>query len=280
VAVEAVVYFREPQNILAVDPHRKPLATIGLAPLTSMFWYGKNTERKFDDYRPEVHDSDGLLMKMDSGERVWRPLDNATALRHQSFPANNIRGFGLLQRDRKFNDYQDLFHAYQDVPSVWVDPKDNWGEGRVHVVELSTQYEGMDNVVAFWDPAVKPAPLQRFKFGYTLYWTRDTDLSSNVVMSTRVGVNPRDQRERQFVVDFDLPLIKGNDEEPNAVASCGDNGTITLVKVYRDTNDNTWRVFLNLLPKSGQNEPVDLKCTLKRSDGMTSETWSYRWSPP
>ena len=159
--VEAVVYFRDQANILAVDPQRKPLATIGFAPLTSMFWFGNASERKFDDYRPEVHDSDGLLLHLNSGEMVWRPLVNGTALRHQIFPANNIKGFGLLQRDRNFSHYQDLFHSYQNVPSVWVTPHTNWGDGEVHLVELSTQYEGMDNVVAFWNPAAKPAPCSR-----------------------------------------------------------------------------------------------------------------------
>jgi glucans biosynthesis protein len=280
--VDAVVYFREPQNILAADPHRQPLRTIGLAPLTSMFWYGKNSERKFDDYRPEVHDSDGLLMQMESGERVWRPLDNGPVLRHQSYPANNIRGFGLLQRDRKFADYQDMFHSYQNVPSVWVAPKDNWGEGQVHIVELSTQYEGLDNVVAFWNPASKPAPLQPFRFGYTLYWTRETDItqSSNLVTATRVGLDPRDQRQRQFVIDFDLPLLKGDEQEPKALATCSTNGSIALVQVFRNTDDKNWRVFINMAPNSTDHEPVDLTCALKRSDGFTSETWSYRWSPP
>ena len=282
VEVEAVVYFREPVNILAADPQRKPLATIGLAPLTSMFWYGENSERKFDDYRPEVHDSDGLLMRLDQGETVWRPLDNGPVMRHQSYPANNIRGFGLLQRDRKFDNYQDLFHSYQNAPGVWVAPKENWGGGQVHVVELSTQYEGMDNVVAFWNPAIKPAPLQPFRFGYTLYWTRETDitLSSNMVVSTRVGLDPRDQRQRQFVIDFDLPMLKGSEDPPKAQASCSGNGSISLVQVFRNVPDNTWRVFIDMAPTPGGHDPVDLKCTLKRSDGLTSETWSYRWSPP
>jgi glucans biosynthesis protein len=280
--VEAVLYFRETRDILAADPQRKSLLTIGLAPLTSMFWYGENSERKFDDYRPQVHDSDGLLMQLETGERVWRPLENDPVLRHQSYRASNIRGFGLLQRDRKFDDYQDLFHSYQDVPSVWVAPKDNWGEGQVHLVELSTQYEGLDNVVAFWNPAGKPAPLQPFRFGYTLYWTRETDItqSSNLVVSTRVGLNPRDQSQRQFVIDFDLPLLKGNEEEPKAEVSCSTNAFLPLVQVFRNTDDKTWRVFVDMAPKAGDHEPVDLKCTLKRSDGLSSETWSYRWSPP
>ena len=149
----AVLYFRETNMVQAVDPQRKPLRTIGLAPLTSMFWFGKNSERKFDDYRPEVHDSDGLLMHMDNGEILWRPLNNAAVHAPSAVcDAKNIRGFGLLQRERDFAAYQDLFNLYHLVPSVWVEPHGDWGEGDVHLVELSTHYEGLDNIVAFWDP--------------------------------------------------------------------------------------------------------------------------------
>jgi glucans biosynthesis protein len=280
--VEAVLYFRERANILEVDPQRKPLATIGFAPLTSMYWFGGASERKFDDYRPEVHDSDGLLMHLDSGETVWRPLANGPVMRHQIFPAANLRGFGLLQRDREFDHYQDLFHSYQNVPSVWVAPHTNWGSGAVHLVELSTQYEGLDNVVAFWSPDSKPAALQPLHFGYTLYWTRETDmtLSSNEVVSTRIGINPREQEQRQFVIDFDVPKYTSENDPPDVAASSSDNGTIVEQEIFRNSPDRTWRVFLNMLPKPGQHGPVDLKCVLKKKNQPVSETWSYRWSPP
>ncbi|SPE55583.1 glucan biosynthesis protein, periplasmic (fragment) [Verrucomicrobia bacterium] len=145
--IEAVLYFREPANVRAVDVQHKPVKTIGIAPLTSMFWFGKSSERKFEDYRPEVHDSDGLLVRMENGEILWRPLNNPAVMRHQRFAAHNPRGFGLLQRDREFADYQDLFNPYQRVPSVWVEPRGRWEDGEVNLVELSTQYEGLDNVV-------------------------------------------------------------------------------------------------------------------------------------
>jgi glucans biosynthesis protein len=279
--VEAILYFREPVNVLAADPTRKPLATIGYAPESSMFWYGENSERKFDDYRPQVHDSDGLLMHMDNGTMVWRPLVNGAVLGHQTFPANNVRGFGLLQRDRNFSDYQDLFRTYHEAPSVWVAPHGDWGGGQVHLVELSTQYEGLDNIVAFWDPAVKPPPLQPLRFGYTLYWTREADmtLSSNQVVSTRTGVNPRDQAQRQFVIDFNMPGVTAEDAPPKADVTCGDNGTVTEVQTFRNTPEKTWRVFINMLPKPGGHDPVDLKCTLRKG-AVQSETWAYRWSPP
>src|ERR1039458_4445712 len=131
----SVLYFREPDLVHAVDVQRKPLDTIGLAPLTSMFWFGENSERKFEDYRPEVHDSDGLLMHMENGEVLWRPLDNGPVLRHQKFVARRITGFGLLQRDRIFSSYQDLFNPYQSVPSVWVEPRGtNFDDGDIHLV--------------------------------------------------------------------------------------------------------------------------------------------------
>ena len=190
-----------------------------------MFWFGKDTERKFDDYRTEVHDSDGLLVHMGNGEIFWRPLDNPPATRHQVFSAPNIRGFGLIQRERNFAAYQDMFNLYHQVPSVWVEPDGNWGDGDLHLVELSTSYEGLDNIVAFWDPKNKPAPLQPFRFGYTLYWEGgDADLrrSENRVVSTRIGPDAQFPGARQFVIDFDGPQLDAipEDKPPVAIANC------------------------------------------------------------
>jgi glucans biosynthesis protein len=282
--VTAVVYFREPEQIHAVDAQHKPLATLGMAPLTSMFWFGENSERKFNDYRPEVHDSDGLLMRLDGDEMVWRPLDNGPVMRHQVFAAKHLQGFGLLQRDRNFNSYQDLFNPYQSVPSVWVEPYDNsWEDGEVHLVELSTHYEGLDNIVAFWNPTTKPKPMQPFRFAYTLYWTRETDmsLSSNRVVSTRVGVDPRNAARHQFVVDWDIPSVSSDDEPPEAYSSCSTNATLPVpAQVYRNHAEKTWRVILTMEPKADNKDPVDLRCTLKDANGAAGETWTYLWSPP
>jgi glucans biosynthesis protein len=280
--VEAILYFREPRDIVAADPQRKALLTIGCAPLTSMYWIGGASERKFDDYRPEVHDSDGLLMRLESGETIWRPLVNGARMGHQVFPAANVRGFGLLQRDRNFDHYQDLFHSYDKVPSTWVAPHGTWGNGDVHLVELSTQYEGLDNVVAFWNPSTKPAPMQPLRFGYTLYWTREADmaLSSNQVVCTRVGANPRAQDQRQFMIDFDLPRYTAEDTSPVAVTSCSTNAAIVETQVFRNAPQKTWRVFMNMQPKAGNRQPVDLRCALKAGDRTESETWVYRWTPP
>lgn len=284
-SIRAVLFFRETNNVLAVDKNRKPIKTIGLAPLTSMFWFGKNTERKFDDYRTEVHDSDGLLVNMGNGEVFFRPLDNPPAMRHQIFSAPNIKGFGLLQRERNFSAYQDMFNLYHQVPSVWVEPQGNWGDGDLHVLELNTSYEGLDNIVAFWDPKKKPAPLQPFRFGYTLHWQSgeaDVKRSPDRIVSTRTGVDTQFQGARKFVIDFDGPKFDALTETnpPVAIVSCSAGAHIADQFVVRNTFLGTWRVILKMVPKVGSRENVDLRCTLQSGTNVIGETWVYQWSPP
>jgi glucans biosynthesis protein len=284
-SIEAVLYFRETNNVVAADKNRQPSKTIGLAPLTSMFWFGKNTERKFDDYRTEVHDSDGLLVHMGNGEVFWRPLDNPAKMRHQVFGAPNIRGFGLLQRERKFAAYQDMFNLYHQVPSVWIEPHGNWGEGDLHLVELSTAYEGLDNIVAFWDPKKKPAPLQPYRFGYTLHWeSGEADLhrSENRVVSTRIGPDAQFAGARQFVIDFDGPKLDAipEDQPPTAISSCSGNADIVDNYIARNPFLGTWRVIVKMRPKADNHDAVDLRCTLQQGTNLVSETWVYQWSQP
>lgn len=284
--VEAVIFLREPKEILAANPQRKlPIRTIGMAPLTSMFWFGKNSERKFDDYRQEVHDADGLLVHTGNGEVLWRPLDNPAILRHQVFNAPHIRGFGLLQRERSFAAYQDMFNLFQQEPSVWVQPHGDWGEGDLHLVELSANYEGLDNIVAFWDPKNKPAPMQPYHFGYTLCWENgeaDLKLSENRVVSTRIGLDSDNANTRLIMIDFSGPKLDAIPENspPQAIASCSTNAAIVWNQVLRNTLLKTWRVVLKMRPKPGNANPVDIRCTLQNGTNSLSETWTYQWSPP
>ncbi len=285
--VDAVLFLRETNQVLKVNPQRRPIQTIGLAPLTSMFWFGKTTEHKPDDYRLEVHDSDGLQARMETGEVLWRPLDNPAVMRHQIFSAPNIRGFGLMQRERSFAMYQDSFNSYQLVPSVWVEPHGNWGGGNLHLVELNAQYEGMDNIVAFWDPTNKPAPLQPYRFGYTLYWTRESaesfmKISEERAVSTRIGLDLNCKDCRLIVIDFDGPKLDAvpKDRPPVAIANCSANAAITDNQVIRNEELGTWRVILKMQPKPGNVDPVDLRCTLQQGTNVLSETWTYQWSPP
>ncbi len=284
--VEAVIFLREPKEILAANPQRKlPVKTIGMAPLTSMFWFGKNSERKFDDYRQEVHDADGLLVHTGNGEVLWRPLDNPAILRHQVFDAPHIRGFGLLQRERSFAAYQDMFNLFQLEPSVWVQPHGDWGEGDLHLVELSANYEGLDNIVAFWDPKNKPAPMQPYRLGYTLCWENseaDLKLSEDRVVNTRIGLDSDNTHTRLIMIDFAGPKLDAlpANSPPQAIASCSTNAAIVWNQVLRNTFLKTWRVVLKMQPKPGNANPVDIRCTLQNGTNILSETWTYQWSPP
>ena len=283
VDVEAVLFFRETTKVYAVNTNRLPLKTIGWAPLTSMFWFGKNSERRYDDYRPEVHDSDGLLVRMNNGEVLWHPLDNPSRLRHQVFSAPNLRGFGLLQRERSFGAYQDLFTSFQLEPSVWVEPHGNWGEGDLHLVQLTANYEGFDNIVVFWDPKDDPLPLQPCRFGYTLRWMGGADkLSENKVVSTRMGLDAMGGSGRQIVIDFDGPALDPvpENDPPQAIANCSTNAAIYFNQVLRNPEAGTWRVILKMQPRPGNTDPVDLRCTLQKGTNILSETWTYQWSPP
>jgi periplasmic glucans biosynthesis protein len=284
VDVDAVLFLREAAQVRVVASERKPMLSLGLAPLTSMFWLGKQSERRFNDYRPEVHDSDGLLMQTETGEWVWQPLANPARMQHQRFEARNLRGFGLLQRERSFEAYQDMFNLYHQVPDVWVEPHNKWGAGSLHLVELSTVYEGLDNIVAFWDPQEKPAPLKPFRFAYTLYWKSDSGpkLSSHRAVATRIGADPTDAQGRMFVIDFDGPNLDviSQTDPPVIEASCSANGALTERQVVRNRFLGTWRVILKMKPNPGNQSPVDLRCALKKGPDTLSETWTYHWSPP
>ena len=137
-----------------------------------MFWFGENSRRRFDDFRPEVHDSDGLAIRMGTGERLWRPLSNDSGkLEFSFFDMEKCDGFGLLQRDRRFSAYEDDEAAYHLRPSLWVEPTSDWGPGRVMLMEIPTANELADNVVAMWEPARTPQPGDRIEFRYRQHWT-------------------------------------------------------------------------------------------------------------
>jgi glucans biosynthesis protein len=280
--INAVLFFRDQNNVLAADKQRKPVETIGWAPLTSMFWFGADSERKFDDYRPQVHDTDGLLISMSDGERLWRPLNNPPQMRHSVFAASGIRGFGLLQRDRDFSDYEDMFNTYHRAPSIWVAPKSGWGAGEVHLVELPTVYEGLDNIVAFWNPKDKPAPMQPVTYSYQLLWTKDPGVSQDRVVSTRVGPDGAATDKRQVQIDFAGPGLDAipATAPPKAETSCSGNASIYETQVLWNAYAHTWRVVLKFEPQPGNTGPVDLRCALKNGGQSASETWVYLWSPP
>jgi periplasmic glucans biosynthesis protein len=172
--------------------------------------------RVSDDFRGEIHDSDGLSIHTGSGEWIWRPLVNSPVLRVNSFLDRNPKGFGLLQRDRHFDHYLDDGAWYDLRPSVWVEPIGDWGDGAVQLVEIPTADETFDNIVAFWNPAQGFVPGQEQRFSYRLHWGSQTPMPDPVaaVISTRIGAGgiigqQNRPPSRKFVIDFEGGRLDG-----------------------------------------------------------------------
>jgi glucans biosynthesis protein len=258
---------------------RRQVAKLGIAPLTSMFFFAENTTRHFDDFRPEVHDSDGLLIHFAGGEWLWRPLDNPKRINASSFATANPRGFGLIQRDREFASYQDIETRAELRPSAWVAPRGDWGEGHIELVEIPTTDEKLDNIVAFWVPDAPLKPATPLSVGYTLSFLGD---DPSRPPGGRVGGTRRDRGTvpggYRFVIDFDGDRLRQIPAEraPMAVLSAGpglDAAEILDQHVIKNPATAGWRVSFQLRPKVST--PIELRAFLTEGNDVLSETWSY-----
>lgn len=265
---------------------RQPIERLGIAPMTSMFQCGENDRRVADDYRPEIHDSDGLALWTGTGEWIWRPILNPHYIRVSSFLDDQPRGFGLLQRDREFSHYQDDAAFYHRRPSLWVEPVGSWGQGMVQLVEVPTADEYLDNIVAFWKPAQAVEPGQELAFDYRLYWGAQPPVRSTVaeVVATRLGIGGMPGQKsntplRKVVIDFQGGPLESlpQDAKVQAMVSAS-RGEIRDVVARPLKESNLWRCHFDLAASGS--EPVDLRCYLRDANGALSETWLYQWSPP
>jgi glucans biosynthesis protein len=261
---------------------RKEVKSFGVAPLTSMFWRGENSEVAIDDFRPEVHDSDGLMLFTGAGEWLWRPLTNPRNVRIATFADENPRAFGLVQRDRSFESYQDLEAAYQLRPSTWVEPVGNWGRGSVRLVELPTPTEFNDNIVAFWTPETLPPVGEPIELEYRLHWFLDQihPPAGYAVGTRHVHSKTPDLGFERFIVDFDGPYLGRHGDDPliEPVVSASGGAILAHVAVQKNKFNGTWRVVFLLQP-DGSGRPVELRCFLRKSPHVLSETWTYLWQP-
>jgi glucans biosynthesis protein len=262
---------------------RADVEQVGLAPLTSMYYFGENDRAGIDDWRPQAHDSEGLSVWRGSGELTWRPLVNPAKLRLSVFSEENPRGFGLLQRDRDFASYQDLEHRYDLRPHLWVEPKGGWGKGSVRLIEIPTPDETNDNIAAFWTPEAPVSGGQELRSAYTLIWSLHEPLSSGlaVVQGTRIGVAggpalpQRREDARRVVIDFSPANLEGVPPEtrPEVVVECR-NGTCSQALLERNEVTGGWRVFVEITPEA--QDGVEMRCILTVGSRQISETWLYR----
>ena len=274
-------------QVTAVLYPRQAVDKLGIAPLTSMFLYGESSEgRPFDDWRPEVHNSDGLMMQTGTGEWLWRPLDDPAKLQVNRYMDENPKGFGLIQRDRNFADYEDPDSQFERRPSYWIQPLGDWGKGGIELVEIPSDEEIHDNIDAYWVPSASVAPHKPIRFSYLM----SAYLSSGGrwppggrVVGTRFGpvlngITPISGM-RLVLIDFsggDLDSLLSS--QPVHADVSADGGSIVHVTVQRITENGVWRVAIQVKPAGDQ--PVDLRCYLDLYGEALSETWTYQWTPP
>jgi glucans biosynthesis protein len=260
---------------------RKKVERLGIAPLTSMFMQGENTDRFMDDFRPEVHDSDGLLIGKSTGEWMWRPLNNPKQLRISVFKDAKPSGFGLMSRDRNFDHYQDLEAGYHLRPSAWVEPMGDWGAGGIYLIEIPSDAEKYDNIVAFWVPDEPTGEGKELRYDYRLHFVTNefTAPSGGKVVSTRVGSAGSKTNRRKFVVDFTSPMLKLMSPKAKVEAEVSAVGKITDVVVQKNEAQGTWRLSFDLEPEKGRN-PTELRAILKSGKDILTESWVYQWNTP
>ena len=262
---------------------RKPVRRLGIAPLTSMYWYGENqTSAAPRDWRPEIHDSDGLAISTGAGEHIWRPLVDPPRVMVNTFADTSPRGFGLMQRDRVFDHYQDDGVFYDRRPSAWVEPIGDWGPGSVELVELPTSDETNDNIVAFWTPAAPVKAGETLTYRYRLSWLDEAPAAAGLarVVATWSGHGGRPgqpalERQKKLVVDFDgkslVGLGRASGVEP--VVSI-QRGRIESANVYPVVGTSLWRLMMDLTVLDA--DSADVRAFLRHGGAALTETWNYQ----
>jgi periplasmic glucans biosynthesis protein len=273
-------------DISSVLYFRKPVERLGIAPLTSMFWYSEMNRVQAFSWRPEVHDSDGLSIVTGTGEQIWRPLNAAPRTVTSSFTDENPRGFGLIQRDREFYSYEDDGVFYNRRPSVWIEPKGEWGSGAVQLVEIPTDDEIYDNIVVYWLPAELPEAGDARAFDYRMFWGRREPHESAIARTeaTRLGAGgvpgqPRPADQLKFVIDFEGDNLAGLtvEDEIEPVISAGD---VEIINPYvlPIAGEKGWRLTFDLKAPTDL-DTLDIRAYLALDDAPLTETWLSQIHP-
>nr|WP_203566137.1 glucan biosynthesis protein G [Aurantimonas aggregata] len=264
---------------------RNEVARLGIAPLTSMFTFGENDRAGRDDFRPEVHDSDGLCIERADGERLWRPLKNPQTLALSFFRETSPRSFGLLQRDRSFASYEDTEARYELRPSLLVETLGDWGTGTIALAEIPTDSEANDNIVAFWIPEDRPTAGSALEFRYRMSWGLDAQTPSSLatVSGTFVGVGGNaaatdiNPSLRRFAINFEGGTIANlpEDAELQPMIDISPNAVLLHSGMSR-LPDGGWRLSLEV--ERQDSEAVELRVKLSMLQRIISETWLYQWT--
>ncbi|HLT27621.1 MAG TPA: glucan biosynthesis protein G [Zeimonas sp.] len=258
---------------------RTKIEQAGLGTLTSMFYFDAQDRSGIDDFRPAVHDSSGLAIHTGHGERLWRPLANPRSLQVSGFADANVRGFGLLQRNRDFRAFEDLEARYEKRPNAWVEPIGDWGEGEVQLFEIPAQNEYNDNIVAYWRPKEAFQAKREYIYTYRLHWTGNDPSAADTAVFLRTRQGSGSDGRRRFVLDAVGEALKKlpPEAEVRGDVSAG-SGKILHVVTQPNPHTGGWRLSFQLDPEKA--DSVDLRARLVHGDAGISETWIYRWTPP
>ncbi len=253
---------------------RAEMRVVGIAPLTSMFLFDETNRGRLDDYRPEVHDSDGLQITTKSGDQLFRPLANPLKLQVSTFTTQPPQGFGLVQRSRQQSDFQDFDAQYERRPSAWITPRGDWGSGAVELVEIPSGRETNDNIVAFWRPTQTFTPGRPAQFAYNITWSDEPPLPKGLgkVLATRSGASI-DRKRRVFLLDIVGAGEKLDGLRLDLGASAGAISNSSLVS---NGELHGLRASFEIDPKDA--DLIELRLRVMRGDTPVTETWLYRWT--
>jgi periplasmic glucans biosynthesis protein len=261
---------------MAIYP-RVDLEHAGLAPMTSMFFFGPNDRNEVDDFRPSVHDSDGLAVFNGRGEQLWRPLSNPTDLQISSFSDINPRGFGLMQRQKDFLAYQDLESNFERRPSLWAEPIGDWGEGSVQLIEIPTKEEIHDNIAGFWHPKSALQAKGEHIYTYRLHWGPDFPKPSSLARFVRTGIGANGEDSRIFVLDLTGEKLKSVDPKTIRGIVIAEKVKVQNIVTQPNPAIGGWRLSFELGVK--EKVPVEIRASLMQDNDAISEVWVYRWTP-
>jgi glucans biosynthesis protein len=236
--------------------------------------------QRFSDFRPAVHDSDGLLIHNGAGEVIWRPLANPTRLQISAFSDNNPRGFGLMQRKRKYSDFTDLESLYHNRPAVWITPGEGWGQGSVSLVEIPADREIYDNIVAYWRPSRRMKAGDAHTMSYTLHWGADPVAASAQVpvkvLNTAMGGRP--EGGDIIVIDFaDSPQVPEDLSEVEILVR-SNAGSVTPGILQRNPETGGPRLAFTFMAENAT--LAEFRAQLRLNGDPLSEVWLFRWTKP
>ncbi|MDU6412098.1 MAG: glucan biosynthesis protein [Yersiniaceae bacterium] len=295
-AYRFIIRCEKERVVMEIEKHlhaRKDIKQLGIAPMTTMFSCGTNERRMCDTIHPQIHDSDRLAMWRGNGEWVCRPLNNPQRLQFNAYADENPQGFGLLQTNHDFDDYQDVIGWYNKRPSLWVEPIGKWGRGAINLMEIPTTGETLDNIVCFWQPEQPLRAGQSHSYSYRLYWASEAPVKSPLanIKATRTGMGAFPEGwapgenyptvwARRFAVDFvngELKAYADKGIEPVINVSAGRVNNIEILYVEPI---NGYRILFDWFPDSDKADPVEMRMFLRSHETTLSETWLYQYFPP